>query len=47
MVGTSQMYHSGTVIVRADNTNIEIGTIGDFSTHSGYAVIEYTKTTDN
>ena len=46
MAGTSTIYSGGTVVVRATNDNIQIGTTHDYSSHSGYAIIEYTKTTD-
>lgn len=46
MAGTSNMYSGGTVLVRATSDNIQIGTNYNYSGHSAYAIIEYTKTTD-
>ena len=46
MKGTSDIFSSGTLIVRANATNIQISTDYNYSGHSAYAIIEYTKTTD-
>jgi len=46
MTGTSVIYSGGTVVIRATDTNIQVGTTTNYSGHSGYAIIEYTKTTD-
>ena len=45
MTGTDQMYSSGTVCIRALSDKIQIATTSNYSSHSGYAIIEYTKTT--
>lgn len=44
MTGTSSIFSSGIVVVRATGTNIQVATSIDFSAHSGYAIIEYVKT---
>lgn len=44
MTGTSSIFSGGTVVVRATDTNIQVATSIDFSAHSGYAIIEYIKT---
>lgn len=46
MQGTSTMFLGGTVVARANSTNIQVSTNGDFTNHDAYAIIEYTKTTD-
>ena len=46
MRGTSVMFADNTTVIRADTTKIQIGTTGNYSAQSGYAILEYTKTTD-
>lgn len=46
MQGISGMYSEGVVIARVVSDNIQIGTTYNYSGHTAYAIIEYTKTTD-
>lgn len=47
MSGTSAIYGIGkTLVVRADRTNIVIGTSNDWSMNIAYITLEYTKITD-
>ena len=47
MKGVSTMFGEGTgIVARADATKIQVATNSDYSTHTAYAIIEYTKTTD-
>ncbi len=47
MAGTSAVYGSGNVLcIRADRTNVIIGTTANWSTNISYITLEYTKTTD-
>lgn len=45
MTGTSAIYGSGIIlVVRADRTNIVLGTTGNFTSNVAYITLEYTKT---
>ena len=46
MQGTTTIFGGNTVTIRGDATQIQVATTADYSNHTGYAVIEYTKTTD-
>ena len=46
MQGTTTLFGGNTVTVRGNTTQIQVATTADYSTHTGYAIIEYTKTTD-
>lgn len=47
MVGQVALYGEGSIlIVRADRTNITIGTTKDWSNNVAFITLEYTKTTD-
>lgn len=46
MKGTDAIFANNTVAIRVNSTKIQIGTTADYSTHTAYVVLEYTKTTD-
>lgn len=43
MAGTSGIFNGGIVAIRANATDLQIGTTFDATQHVGYAIIEYTK----
>lgn len=47
MHGTNDMFNNNTVMVRANDTKIQITATTDYSTQTAYVILEYTKSTDS